>query len=203
MRLPALQATAPPGCRASASIQAPLVSASVRVDPSGPVTAMHPSSPPVTSRAPSLAAARIAPSGCAATRCVAPSRASSTAPSPSAKAIVSPSQAAPVTWAPGSRGATCGVREGVASGMTGQYTIPWSCEEGGRQSDELCDVRGMERDPDPSPLWGGPSRAQRDRGGGVGANLSEGGAGTPTRLGLRPSPPSPQGGGQGAKPRKP
>src|SRR4051794_27786335 len=48
----------------------------------------------------------------------------------------------------------------------------------------------------PSPLRGGPTRAQRERGGGVGATPPDAGANTPTRLGLRPSPPSPQGGGR-------
>src|SRR4051794_5563664 len=48
----------------------------------------------------------------------------------------------------------------------------------------------------PSPLWGGPSRSEAEGGGGgVSATLSDVGARTPTRLGLRPSPPSPQGGG--------
>src|SRR5829696_8247837 len=36
----------------------------------------------------------------------------------------------------------------------------------------------------PSPLRGGPSRAERDRGGGAGANIDRGSADTPTRLGL-------------------
>src|SRR4051812_19796223 len=43
----------------------------------------------------------------------------------------------------------------------------------------------------PSPMRGGPTRAQRERGGGVGATPPDAGANTPTRLGLRPSPPSP------------
>src|SRR5215207_2413191 len=62
-------------------------------------------------------------------------------------------------------------------------------------------ARMAERRPDPSPLRGGPSRSEaEDRGGGVSANLPDAGADTPTRLGLQPSPPSPQGGGEPVAP---
>src|SRR5215207_193531 len=58
---------------------------------------------------------------------------------------------------------------------------------------------GVERHALPSPLWGGPSRSEaEDRGGGASASIGQVGTDTPARLGLRPSPPSPQGGGEKA-----
>src|SRR3954470_19923860 len=102
-----------------ASIQAFFDSASVRVEPSGPVTASRPSSPPLTKRSPSHAVVRMPPPGCASTLWVPPSFARTTAPSPSPKAAVVPIQAVPVTCAPSASGSTASVREGaVAEVMT-------------------------------------------------------------------------------------
>src|SRR5712691_52045 len=122
--LPADQATAPSGPRATWSIHRRFASsATTLAAPAASAATTLPSSPPVTTRAPSPAMARMPPS-CTATRRAVPSAAtSSSASSPSASAATSPMKWTPTTGAPAAIGR---VRSTTDGGSRASLIPIWS-----------------------------------------------------------------------------